>query len=276
MSNRFKENFEQIDLSDARLLLVGLILLLIPVIWLVFFSGVRSEQVKATRISFADPGRQSAFNLTSTSKAASTVAARSAATVQTPNEKLDGELDRAWSRMQAVPRRVTLPSDMPPEARLMIEAEDDPFLIDGNAFLDQSNLKAAEKSFTSALGSAGSNDFKELYAWGGLMEVYQLEGNIAKFREAFSNYVRTAQKLKHVYGPLADNVARAFELFEQIGKIDSGKLREHLTRTNLNNGTNVSFEEYMKGINQTKEWFPADLESPEPRMPNLLQPNEGG
>lgn len=277
MSNLIKENLEKVDLSDTRLLVAGLILFLIPILWLLFFSGVREEQVKATRLSFSDPGKQSAFNLTTTSKSPSSTAARaSAATVQPKTEKLEEELDRAWSRIQAVPRKLNIPADVPVETRLMIEAEEDEMLCEGNALLDQSDLQAAEKAFIAAIGSADANTFKELYAYGGLMEVYQLSGNVAKFREAFANYVRCAQKLKDVYGPLADNVARAYEMFEQMGKIDSGKLREYLTRSNLSNGTSVSYEDFMKGINKTKEWFPANLESPEPRMPTLLQPNSDG
>jgi hypothetical protein len=277
MANPIRENLERLDLSDVRLLAVGLVLLLIPVFWFFFLSGVREEQVTGTRLSFADPGKQSAFNLTASGKSPAARSARSAASaINPPVEKIEVELDRAWSKIQSVPKVLNLPPDVPSETRLMIQAEDDEQLCEANAMLDQCDFAAAEKAFAAALGSTGGNDFKELYAWGGLMEVYQLSGNQAKFREAFANYVKAAQKLHHVYGPLADNVARAYEMFDQLSRVDSGKLREYLTRANLANGSNVSYEEFMKAINHTKEWFPANLESPEPRMPDLLQPNSDG
>lgn len=277
MKKQIQENLEQIDLSDARLLVAGLVLLILPVLWFIFFSGVREEKINVTRISFANPGRQSAFNLTNPGKVAvSAVSRSSAATIQTPNDKLEDELSRAWSKISSVPRRPSIPPDTPPEARQMIEAEDDVFLSEGNASLDRCDFPAAEKAFSSLLGNADGNTFKELYAYGGLMQIYQMQADVAKFRQAFGNYARTAQKLRDVYGPLADNVARAYEMFEQLGDIDSGKLREYLTRTNLTNKTAVSYEEFMSAINNTKKWFPADLESPEPRMPSLLKPNDGG
>jgi len=272
----FKGIFETVDLSDIRLLVFGILFLFIPVLWFLFFSGVREDKSVTTRISFAVPGKQSAFNLTSSSKTTSAAARKSAAKVDQPAETIEAELERAWSKIKARPRIISLPPDMPSDTRMMLVAEEDELLNDANAMLDRSDLAGAEKAFSKILSEAADNTFKELFAWGGLMEVYQYSGDVEKFRQAFANYAKAAQKLRHIYGPLADNVARAYEMFDQIAKIDSGKIRQYLTRSNLTNQGNASYEDFLRGIENTRKWFPANLEQPEPRRPDLLQPNDGG
>ena len=277
MSDDLKDTLEKFDFSDIRFMLVGLILLLIPILYLFFFSGITDKQAVTTRISFADPGKQSAFSITSTAKVAAPERMKSVAPAVQPRENtIEEELDRAWSRVQSVPRKYSLPPDLPKETREMIEIEDDPMLAEANALFDEGNMAAAEKAYTSALSSSDNNHFKELHAWGGLMEVYQLTGNKEKFKEAFKNYALTAQKLYKVYGPLADDVSRAYEMFEQVSRVDPGKLRELLTRANLTLGTKVSFEEFMSGISQTKDWYPKDMPTAEPASPYPMQRGGGG
>ncbi len=277
MFDDLKKNLEGIDLSDFRLMIAGVLLLLLPLFYLVFFAGRIDESQTTSRIAITEMGKQSAFNLTSISKTPGAAGARTAIPAITPkSEQVESELDRAWQKIQAAPRVIMLPPDIPVETRQMVEAEDDPDICEANSLLDRCEFATAEKHYREAISDAGSNHFKELFAWGGLMEIYQLQGERNKFREAFANYAKTAQKLQHVYGPLADNVARAFQMFEQIEKIDSGKLREYLTRANLEAGTKVSYEEFINSIKSTKEWFPAGLPEPPGTIPEMMQPGSGG
>jgi len=276
MSGDYRSSFEKIDFSDTRFMLIGILLLLIPIVYLFFFMKVTEKQSVTTRISFADPGKQSAFSLTASAKTAAATRAKSVAPAVNPKEtSIEAELERAWSKVQSVPRRMNLPPDLPKETRQMLEVEDDPMIAEANALFDEGDLAAAEKAYAAALSSSASNNFKELHAWGGLMEVYLLTGNKDKFREAFKNYALTAQKLNKVYGPLADDVSRAYEMFEQISRIDPGKLREQLTRANLTLGTKVSFEEFMTGFKSTQEWYPKNLPAAEPVSPYSVQ-RDGG
>lgn len=276
MFDRIKDFFDSIDLSDARLIVVGCILILLPLFYLYYFTGLAEEPAATRRIAITDMGNQSAFNLTSTVKSSSQTGKSISQQLTPRTEQVESELDSAWQKIQSVPKVYSLPSDIPVDTRLMIEAEDDPDLCEGNSLLDRCEFTAAEKAYKAVIGNAGSNNFKELHAWGGLMEIYQLQGDPVKFREAFANYAKTAQKLKHVYGPLADDVARAYQMFDQLAHVDSGKLREYLTRANLNGGTQVSPDEFLKSINHTKEWFPANLPAPQGTMPEMMQPNSGG
>jgi len=277
MFDDLKKNLEGIDLSDFRLMIAGVLLLLLPLFYLVFFAGRVDETQTTTRIAITEMGKQSAFNLTSISKTPEAAGSRGAIPAITPKvEQVESELDRAWQKIQATPRVITLPPDIPVETRQMVEAEDDPDICEANSLLDRCEFATAEKHYREAISDAGSNHFKELFAWGGLMEIYQLQGDRNKFREAFANYAKTAQKLQHVYGPLADNVARAYQMFEQIEKIDSGKLREYLTRANLEAGTKTSYEEFINSIKATKEWFPGNLPDPPATIPEMMQPGSGG
>lgn len=277
MSEEFNKHPATIDLSDSRFLLVGIILLLIPILYIMFHVKKTEQQTVATRISVADPGKQSAFNLTSTSRPAAAARTKSLAPAVKPEENtIDAELERAWSKVQAIPKRYSLPPDTPPETRQMIEIEHDPHLSEANSLFDQGDMAAAEKAYEKALSNSDNNPVKELHAWGGLMEVYLLTEDKEKFRTAFKNYALAAQKLSSVYGPLADDVSRAYEMFAQISMIDPGKLREQLTKANLLLGSKVSFDDFINGLNQTKEWYPKDLPTAEPVSPYSMQRGGGG
>jgi hypothetical protein len=277
MQKEIKEFFNEVDLSDARLMMVGLILLLLPLIYLYWLSS-GPQTSKRTRSYSTNVSRQSAFNLTPSKKPLLTSPGtrKSSFSVSPRSDKIDAELDKAWAKIQALPRARRIPSDVPPETRMMIEAEDNEILSEGNQMLDSGNFAEAEKVFITAVKNAQGNQFVELYAWGGLMEAYQMTGNIVKFREAFSNYVRMAQQLRHVYGPLADNIARAQQMFEQLAKADPIKVREYLVKYNLSNQTNISYEQLIKSLEDTREWYPTDLQEPEPKLPDYLRPGYGG
>lgn len=273
MWRRVKNALKGLDLSDIRLLILGCFLLLSPLIYFVLFSGVRDKTLSKKGYTPPGIGRQSAFDLTAKTSVGHSAAPRrgGGSTLSPRAEKIDNELEAAWRKIQATQRNYTFPPDTPPETRLMIEAEEDETMVEANVMLDNGNLAEAEKLFNKVISESKNNTFKELHAWGGLMEVYQLQGDKAKFRAAFAQFALNAQKLKHIYGPLADDISRAYQLFDQIAHVDSGKLREFLTKANLAQGTKVNFDEFMKSINDTKEWFPGDISKPEPAMPYSRQ-----
>ncbi|GAB4279524.1 MAG: hypothetical protein Kow0029_23490 [Candidatus Rifleibacteriota bacterium] len=269
----FRDFYGNLDLSDIRLLLTGLILLLIPLAYFFFVGKIETDPGQTRQYSVNTTSRQSAFNLTPTRSVSgmkSQTRKKSAFTVSPRTEQIDEELDRAWARIQKIPKIHHYPADMPADTKMLIAAEDDETIITARSLLDAGDYNAAEELFKTAIKDAGSNDFKALYAYGGLMEIYQLRGEVIKFREAFSKYARYAQNLKHVYGPLADNIARAQQMFEQLAQVDPVKIREHITRYNLANGTHYTYEEVMKALNDAQAWFPRDLEEPEPKMPDYL------
>ncbi|HOY66224.1 MAG TPA: hypothetical protein PLP29_04995 [Candidatus Ozemobacteraceae bacterium] len=263
--------YDRIDLSDVRWFFIGCILLLVPILYL-FFSTVQTPDEQEFS-SHAIESRTSAFDIlpsrsTSSSAGTGPVIGGVMAHIEQKQSGVEKDLDRAWAAIQSAPRDRRYPQEMAPEAIQMSEVAENPELIEGNASLDQGNLSEAERFYKSALSQAQDNAFLEVEALGGLMEVYKRQGNVAEFVKAFRNYALAAQKLRNVYGPVADNVARAAEMFAQLAKVDPGRLREELVKGNLAMGTNVDVSTFMKAVEEARKLYPADLPDSESVYPN--------
>ncbi len=178
-----------------------------------------------------------------------------------PNiEKIEEQLEAAMARINKTPRDRVYPPNATPEIRQILDAEHDETYLAGLSALDSADRKLAEKMFKDLIANAAGNKFKELYGWGGLMEIYQIEDDKARFKDAFEAYARKAQELRDFYGPMADSIVSAYQLFEQMSRLDSGLVRQALTKYNLENKTNLRYEDIMGAINETKSWYPENLE----------------
>jgi hypothetical protein len=178
-----------------------------------------------------------------------------------PNiEKIEEQLENIMARINKTPRERKYPANATPELRQILDAEHDETYLAAISALDSSDRKLAEKLFKDVIANSGGNKFKEIYAWGGLMEIYQIEEEKAKFKGAFESYARIAQELKDFYGPLADSIASAYQLFEQMERLDPGVMKQALTRYNLENKSNLRYEDIMGALKETKSWYPENLQ----------------
>lgn len=262
--------YDRVDLSDIRWFVAGCILLLLPLLYL-FFSIEKSADDQPFS-SHALESRTSAFALLPNSTPGSGSGAGPAgggvmAHIESKDSSIEKELDKAWAKIQSTPRDHAYPQEMSPEAIKMSEVGENQDLTEANACLDSGDLKAAESFYRNALSQAKDNAFLEVEAYGGLMEVYKRDGNVAEFVKAFRNYALAAQKLKHVYGPVADNIARASDMFAQLAKVDPGRLREELIKGNLAMGTNVDVTAFMKAVEEARKMHPTDLPDSESIYP---------
>lgn len=310
MPDFIKEIMSKYKIDDNKILIIGIILLLIPILFLLSFQ-LREKGIRTRgRIETEGISKQSAFNLTARSISGSPYASsssggagsgssgggvrsgggassssysssssgssssysrssdysgkgtdtRSSGLGVKPNvTKIEEQLENVMKRIQSVPRERKYPAGASPELRDLINAEHDETFLDAVSSMDRSDRKTAEKQFMELIKNAAGNKFKELYGWGGLMEIYQLEEDKEKFRQAFSEYVKKAQELKQFYGPLADSVASAYTMFNQLEKIDPGLLKQALTKHNLSNKTNLKYEDIMGAFKETKSWYPTDI-----------------
>jgi hypothetical protein len=310
MPDFIKEIMTKYKIDDNKILIIGIILLLIPILFLLSFQ-LREKGIRTRgRIETEGISKQSAFNLTARSISGSPYASsssggagsgssgggvrsgggassssysssssgsspsysrssdysgkgtdtRSSGLGVKPNvTKIEEQLENVMKRIQSVPRERKYPAGASPELRDLINAEHDETFLDAVSSMDRSDRKTAEKQFMELIKNAAGNKFKELYGWGGLMEIYQLEEDKEKFRQAFSEYVKKAQELKQFYGPLADSVASAYTMFNQLEKIDPGLLKQALTKHNLSNKTNLKYEDIMGAFKETKSWYPTDI-----------------
>lgn len=262
--------YDRVDLSDIRWFLAGCVLLLIPVIYLIMTIGKSTEEQAFS--SYTLESRASAFDILPTRSSgggggAPTGGGGVMEQIESGQSHVEKELDKVWAKIQSAPRNQAYPQEMAPEAVRMSEVSDNPDMIEANASLDRGDLKAAELFYKNAVSQARDNAFLEVEAYGGLMEVYKRTGNIAEFVKAFKNYALAAQKLKNVYGPVADNIARASEMFAQLAKVDPGRLREELVKGNLAMGTNVDVTAFMKAIEEARKLHPTDLPDSESIYP---------
>ncbi len=268
-------SYDRIDLSDIRWFLVGCVLLLIPLVYILVTIEKSTEEQSFS--SHTLESRASAFDILQTRPSGAgggTPAGGGGvmAQIESGQGHVETELDKAWEKIQSAPRHQAYPQEMTPEGVRMSEVAENPDMIEANASLDHGDLKAAELFYKNALSQARDNAFLEVEAYGGLMEVYKRTGNIAEFVKAFKNYALAAQKLKHVYGPVADNIARASEMFAQLAKVDPGRLREELVKGNLAMGTNVDVTAFMKAIEDARKLHPTDL----PDSESIYPKNPGG
>ncbi|MBP7633471.1 hypothetical protein KBA41_04840 [Candidatus Ozemobacteraceae bacterium] len=266
---------DRIDLSDIRWFLIGCVLLLVPLVYILITIEKSTEEESFS--SHTLESRASAFDILQTRPSGAGGSSPAGgggvmAQIESGQSPVEHELDKAWKAIQSAPRTHSYPQDMTPEGIMMSEVADNPDMVDANANLDHGDLKAAEVSYKNALSQARDNAFLEVEAYGGLMEVYKRTGNISEFVKAFKNYALAAQKLKHVYGPVADNIARASEMFAQLAKVDPGRLREELVKGNLAMGTNVDVTAFMKAIEDARKLHPADL----PDSESIYPKNPGG
>lgn len=267
--------YDRIDLSDIRWFLIGCVLLLIPLVYILVTIEKTTEEQSFS--SHTLESRASAFDILQTRPSGGGDGSPAGgggviAKIERGQSHVEAELDKAWEKIQSAPRNQTYPQNMSPDGIGMAEAAENPDMIEANASLDHGDLKAAELFYKNALSQAHDNAFLEVEAYGGLMEVYKRTGNIAEFVKAFKNYALAAQKLKHVYGPVADNIARASEMFAQLAKVDPGRLREELVKGNLAMGTNVDVTAFMKAIEEARKLHPTDL----PDSESIYPKNPGG
>jgi hypothetical protein len=178
-----------------------------------------------------------------------------------PNvEKIEEQLESIMARINKTPRERKYPTNASPELRDILDAEHDETYLAALSAMDSSDRKLAEKLFKDLIANSGGNKFKEIYAWGGLMEIYQIEEEKAKYKNAFEAYARIAQELKEFYGPLADSIASAYQLFEQMERLDPGVVKQALTKYNLENKTNLRYEDIMGAFKETKSWYPENVQ----------------
>lgn len=262
---------DKVDLSDIRFFIIGCLLLLIPLLYLVSRSDRGADEGEFAQQAIES--RASAFDLLPARPTGPGAAGRPAragsimSQIEAKPESINTELEKAWSTISGTPRHRIYPPNMAPEAIKMSEAAEEPGIVNGNANLDAGDFAAAELEFKNALDHAQGNAFLEVEAYGGLMETYKRQGKLTEFVKAFKAYALAAQKLKHVYGPFADNIARASDMFDQLAQVDPGKLREELAKGNLRMGTQVDLEKFMQAIRDARQMYPTDLPAGEASIP---------
>ncbi len=199
MNGEDKKNpLEKIDPSDVRVLVVGLILLIIPVIFLTYQSrgpkgGFSSGNVKERLAS----GR-GGFSFIQKSGGGK----QAAAAVSAP-PKVDKQWNDVVQRVMSAPPPVRMFDGYPPTAREYLQAQYDPRVRQANFLLEQGNPKEAVKILQDILEEETDNPFIHLAASHRLCRYYQANGMKELEEKEFARLLEVMRRI-----PEMNNIAQ--------------------------------------------------------------------
>lgn len=199
MSDDEKKNpLEKIDPSDVRVLAVGLILLIIPVIFLSYQSrgpkgGFSSGSVKERLAS----GR-GGFSFIQKSGGGK----QAAAAVSAP-PKVDKQWNDAVQRVMSAPPPARMFEGYPPTTKEFMQAQYDPRVRRANFLFEQGNAAEAVKSLQELLENETDNPFVLFAASHRLCRHYQANG-LKELEE--KEFVRLLEIMRHI--PAMSNIGQ--------------------------------------------------------------------
>ncbi|MFZ2960021.1 MAG: hypothetical protein WA705_24330 [Candidatus Ozemobacteraceae bacterium] len=239
---------KQIDFGDIRILLVGLILLIIPVVFLAFvathdtpggFSRSSAQErlmIRKSVFNFAPPPSSSSSGGggSSGNTPAGGVSGNSGGGIygRSLSEAISRELETAMKVLERSPEpEIDIPG-MLPEQKMAMKADMNRDYRMGCAMIEKGDYGEAEKSFLAAIETAGDNQFLQTYALGGLVEIYSRMGRKKELDGAMSKFAEAVSKLPGGLGgdlPLImRQTAKLFALMKD--QVDSSKLAEQASK----------------------------------------------
>ncbi|MBF0548210.1 MAG: hypothetical protein HQM08_27485 [Candidatus Riflebacteria bacterium] len=259
-----EDTLSKIDPSDVKVFLIGLVFLLIPIFFFIFyirFQGPRSfsqESVqtqllmRSSVFNFSPSASIQDANLSKSSSKGSPL--RSSNSLFLPPQIINRDLEEAMKRMeQSASRKISIPG-LSEEKQLSIEADMNHDYRTGCAYLEYGNLAKAEESFLKALEAAEKNPFLQTYALGGLMEVYLNQGKKKEFQEIFSRYLNSVSNLPAgIGGNLPMVMKNTAELLKQMKDLDLSKVSPEVS-----NPGNLDKKALSEVSNQNLEILPID------------------
>ncbi|GAB4269723.1 MAG: hypothetical protein Kow0029_05940 [Candidatus Rifleibacteriota bacterium] len=269
---KLADYFKKIDFSDLRILLIGVVLLIIPLIFLLMFSGSgKTKKFSQQRIKTM-VNRKSIFNFGNQRK--DRISAGSSATTsqkktggwfgsESPEKKVQRELEEAMKIVQRSRRNERFPPGISREQREAYRAEHNPYITDGNGELERGNLAEAEKLFLLAYEEGKNNVFQQVYAIGGLLEVYSRMKDQKKYEEAFKIYMELVGKLPKDFGggDLQASVRDFFLTLKQLkDAADPAKVSLELNKLKLVKDGTIPAENVSRGLSRSLAVFPAKFD----------------
>lgn len=204
LKKSIKNFFEDIDLSDIRLLAIGLILLLVPVSYLTYTNFQRNqglarksitERIDKNRVLFSFQRKQSEHPATR-------IPGRNRIR---PVENPDRQWSEAVARFNNTKRK--LPpglADVSPVQRMMFDAEMSTEIRVTNMLIAQKRFDEAKAICARILKTETDNDFLLFMASGNLCTIYDATGDTESLHKEFQNYLDLLEKLKEHGLPVGD------------------------------------------------------------------------
>lgn len=224
-SNDPKNLIKKIDLADMKILVIGLILLIIPVLFL-FYSMSRTSQKDLLTSSRDRLGmNRAAFSFKRTaSQHPAAGKTGSAGKGQASRLPPDQEWNQAFERISKakayIPPQIAA---LPPSERKYYEAEMNTQMRSANALISQGRLDEARAICDEILKTETENEFLRFMASGNLCTIHDKNGDIQALRKEFMRYLDLLESLK-IKGFEAKNVKAGYIAMNKM-LMDFAKLR---------------------------------------------------
>ncbi len=222
-SNEPKSLIKKVDLGDVRILVIGVILLIIPILFIlhtVTRSG-KKDVVTSTRDRLGMSKSAFSFQRTASQHpAGKTGTAKAPATRVPPEKEWAQAFDRISKAKAYIPPQIAA---LPPSERKYYEAEMNTEIRTANALVSQGRLDEARAICEEILKTESENEFLRFMASGNLCTIYDEKGDIQALRKEFLRYLDLLESLK-IKGFTAKNVKAGYMSMNKM-LMDFSKIR---------------------------------------------------
>ncbi|MGM0601045.1 MAG: hypothetical protein ACQETH_14645 [Candidatus Rifleibacteriota bacterium] len=267
---QLSDYLKKVDFSDIRVLVVGLVLLLVPVLFIFYLSGDTEKGELSRQKIKSMARRKNIFNYSKKKKAKKTSSVGKSGdsssgwfSSESPEKKVQRELEQAFKVIKRSKRSVSFPPGTTRVQKESYLAETNQLICEGNGALENRNLPEAQKLFERAFDEARDNAFQKVYALGGLLEVYSQMKDERKYEETFQKYMDWVGKLPRdvVGGDLRESVRNAYMTLKALqDHRGRQEISERLRNSELVKEGYIKPTEVPGGLATTLAEFPAKFE----------------
>ena len=219
-----KSLIKKVDLGDMRILVIGIVLLIIPVVFILFNFARSSKKdvITSTRDRLGMSKAAFSFKRTASQHPASMsgAAAKAPTTQLTPEKEWAQAVDRISSAKAYVPPQIAA---MPAADRKYFEAEMHNGIRNANMMISQGRLDEAQVICEEILRTESENEFLRFMASGNLCTIFDEKGDITALRKEFLRYLDLLESLK-INGFSAKNVKAGYLSMNKM-LLDFSKVR---------------------------------------------------
>jgi hypothetical protein len=266
---KLKKIIEKLDFGDWRMLGAGLLLLLLPLVFITIIANSRGGNIDMDM----DPSkldqmvkRKNVFNFgkKQTDKATQRNRASSGSSwvsQKTPEQIIDDEIKAAMEVVSRSRPVYNFPSDFTETQKQAYLAEHNYNLCHGRGAMERGDYAEAERLIKQAVEEGAGNPFLRAYALGELCALYENTQDVKGLEAAFRQYMDAVGKLPPGYGggDLARVVRDAYMSLKYL-KESLGNNTHLVANDPLAQELGLSAADISASLQQTLDAFPAKFD----------------
>lgn len=260
-----KSLLKKVDIADTKVLVVGVVLLIIPIMFMLFVANRPGQKRASSRAHDRLGMHKKAFSFQRKSqhpagKSASSATARK---VLPPEQEWSDVVERISRSRAYIPPQIAA---MPKEKRQYYEAEMNTEIRTANMLISQGRLDEAKAICEQILRTEEENQFLRFMASGNLCDIYNETGNIAALKKEFLRYLDLMEKLNlkgFEAGKIKEGYLAMNRLILDFDKVKSNpEIRSQLSdiiAKSKRPGTDLSADQVLDQTFGYLKSFPADM-----------------